>query len=77
MVYMRVEDYFETDKRWWVRLRQKGGKVNELPAITISEEYLDAWVSASGLGPEPTAPLFPTLRHGKFAALDEIERVVF
>ena len=26
---------------------------------------MDEWLSASGLSAEPTAPLFPTMRHGK------------
>ena len=27
--------------------------------------YLDEWLSTSGLSADPTAPLFPTMRHGK------------
>ena len=29
---MRVEDYFPEGKRWWVRLHEKGGKRQEMPA---------------------------------------------
>jgi integrase/recombinase XerD len=43
----------------------KSGKVNELPCHYNLEQFLDEWLSASGLSAEPTAPLFPTLRHGK------------
>jgi hypothetical protein len=32
VVSMRVEDYFGNDKRWWVRLHEKGGKRHEMPA---------------------------------------------
>ena len=32
VVAMRVEDYYPKGKRWWVRLRQKGGKRHEMPA---------------------------------------------
>ena len=64
-VQMKVEDYYIQNRRGWVRLHEKGGKVNELPCHHNLEEYLDAWLTASGLGPESTAPLFPTLRHGK------------
>jgi integrase/recombinase XerD len=35
VVSMRVEDYFP--KRWWVRLREKGGKRHEMPAHTMSK----------------------------------------
>jgi hypothetical protein len=27
-VAMRVEDYYATGKRWWVRLHEKGGKLS-------------------------------------------------
>ena len=30
-VAMRVEDYYATGKRWWVRLHEKGGKRHEMP----------------------------------------------
>jgi integrase/recombinase XerD len=64
-VQMKVEDYYIQNRRGWVRLHEKGGKVNELPCHHNLEEYLDAWLTASGLGAEGSAPLFPTLRYGK------------
>jgi integrase/recombinase XerD len=64
-VQMKVEDYYIQNRRGWVRLHEKGGKVNELPCHHNLEEYLDAWLAVSGLASEPTAPLFPTLKHGK------------
>ena len=66
-VRMKVGDYYVQNRRGWVRLHEKGGKVNELPCHHNLEQYLDAWLAASGLGTEPTAPLFPTLRNGKLA----------
>jgi hypothetical protein len=30
VVNLKVEDYFPLQKRWWLRLREKGGKVNEM-----------------------------------------------
>ena len=30
---------------------------------------MDEWLSASGLAPEPTAPLFPTVSHGQLTRL--------
>jgi hypothetical protein len=29
-VGLKVEDYFPLKKRWWLRLHEKGGKVNEM-----------------------------------------------
>ena len=62
---MKVEDFYIQKRRGWVRLHEKGGKVIELPCHHNLETALDEWLSASGLASEPTAPLFPTLRHGK------------
>jgi site-specific recombinase XerD len=64
-VAMKVEDYYIQKRRGWVRLHEKGGKVNELPCHHNLEQFLDEWLNASGLTAEPDAPLFPTLRHGK------------
>ncbi len=64
-VAMKVEDYYIQKRRGWVRLHEKGGKVNELPCHHNLEAALDEWLAASGLSAEPVAPLFPTLRHGK------------
>jgi integrase/recombinase XerD len=64
-VAMKVEDYYVQKRRGWVRLHEKGGKVNELPCHHNLEQFLDEWLNASGLASEPAAPLFPTLRHGK------------
>ena len=65
---MKVEDYYIQKRRGWVRLHEKGGKVNELPCHHNLEQFLDEWLSASGLAAEPSAPLFPTMRHGKLKA---------
>jgi hypothetical protein len=27
---LKAEDYFPLQKRWWLRLKEKGGKVNEM-----------------------------------------------
>jgi integrase len=67
VVAMKVEDYYIQKRRGWVRLHEKGGKVTELPCHHNLEQFLDEWLSASGLAAEPTAPLVPTLRHGKLA----------
>jgi integrase len=47
------------------RLHEKGGKVTELPCHHNLEQFLAEWLNASGLVGEPSAPLLPTLRHGK------------
>ena len=67
VIGMKVEDYYIQNRRGWVRLHEKGGKVNELPCHHNLEVFLDEWLSTAGLNMEPTAPLFPTLRHGNLS----------
>jgi len=62
---MRVQDFYVQKRRGWVRLHEKGGKVTELPCHHNLDHYLEEWISVSGLGSEPEATLFPTLRHGR------------
>ena len=58
VVSMRVEDYYPLDKRWWVRLHEKGGKRHEMPAHHNLEAYLDAYIDAAGIREEKKSPLF-------------------
>jgi integrase/recombinase XerD len=71
-IQMRVEDYYVQKRRGWVRLHEKGGKVNELPCHHSLELFLDEWLAASGLSTEPDAPLFPTLRHKRLTGREPL-----
>lgn len=62
---MRVEDYFQSGKRWWLRLHEKGGKRHEVPAHHNAEAYLDAYVAAAGISDEKKSPLFRSLDRQK------------
>lgn len=64
---LKVEDYYIQKRRGWIRLHEKGGKVNELPCHHNLEQFLDEWLTASGLAGEPHSPLFPTMRHGRLS----------
>jgi integrase/recombinase XerD len=82
VVTMKVEDYYVQKRRGWVRLHEKGGKVNELPCHHNLEQFLDEWLMASGLSKEPTSPLFPTMRHGALVdrtplAQSEVYRMIY
>jgi site-specific recombinase XerD len=57
-VRMRVEDYYQDGKRWWLRLHEKGGKLHQVPAHHNAEAYLDAYLEAAGIEYEKRAPLF-------------------
>jgi integrase/recombinase XerD len=58
VVHMRIEDYFQSGKRWWIRLHEKGGKLHSVPAHHNAEEYIDAYINAAGIMHEKKTPLF-------------------
>lgn len=58
VVAMRVEDYHPEGKRWWVRLREKGGKAHAMPAHHNLEAWMDAYLDAAGIAGEKKSPLF-------------------
>lgn len=60
VVGMKVEDYYQNGKRWWIRLHEKGGKFHEVPAHHNLEAYLDAYIEAAGIAPDRKGPLFRT-----------------
>jgi integrase/recombinase XerD len=69
MVHMRVDDYYQNGKRWWVRLHEKGGKRHEVPAHHNAEAYLDAYLAAAGIREEKKSPLFRSIdRHRQLTA---------
>jgi integrase/recombinase XerD len=58
VVSLKVEDYYPQKKRWWLRLREKNGKVNEMPCHHKLEAYLDAYIAAAAIGEDRKGPLF-------------------
>lgn len=58
---MRMEDYFQSGKRWWFRLHEKGGKRHEVPAHHNAEEYLDEYLKESAESSEKKMPIFRTI----------------
>ena len=66
-VGMKVGDFYVQNRRGWVRLHEKGGKVTELPCHHNLDQYLEEWINAAGLAGFPDAPLFPTLPYGRLA----------
>jgi len=65
-VHMRVEDYYQNGKRWWIRLHEKGGKRHEVPAHHNAENYIDAYLDSAGIREEKKGPLFRSVdRHRK------------
>lgn len=61
MVQMKTDDYYQSGKRWWIRLHEKGGKRHEVPAHHNAEAYLDAYLDAGGIRAERKTPLFRSI----------------
>ncbi len=59
---MKVEDYYYEGRRAFLRLCEKGGKLHKVPCHHTAQEYLDAYIAASGISEEPKSPLFRSLR---------------
>lgn len=64
-VAMQVKDYYVQGRRGWVRLHEKGGKVNEMPAHHRLEEFLDAYIERARIADDQEGPLFRAWRGGK------------
>ena len=58
VVALAVEDYYSQKKRWWLRLHEKNGKLNEMPCHHKLEQYLDAYIVAAGVADDRKGPLF-------------------
>ncbi len=86
VVGMSVEDFYRNGKRYWFRVQEKGGKFHEVPAHHNAEAYVDAYLTAAGLGSEQKTPLFRTVRgksgrlngnrHNRFEAFQMVKRRV-
>jgi integrase/recombinase XerD len=58
VVTLNVEDYFPLKKRWWLRLHEKNGKLNEMPCHHKLEAFLDAYIDTAGIERDRKGPLF-------------------
>jgi integrase/recombinase XerD len=57
-VSMKVEDFYPERRRWWVRLHEKGAKVNKMPCHHNLEDYLHEYIKAAGIKGVPKGPVF-------------------
>jgi integrase/recombinase XerD len=57
-IAMKVEDVYVQGKRTWVRLHEKGGKRHEMPAHHNLDAWLEAYITAAGLGSDAKGPMF-------------------
>ena len=62
---MKVEDAYVQQRRLWVRLHEKGGKVHEMPCHYFLEDYLHAYIDGCGLAGDPKGRAVPHDRAGQ------------
>ena len=66
VVAMKVEDAFTQNRRLWVRLHEKGGKLHDMPCNHNAEAFLRAYIDGTGIAGDAKGPLFCTVgRDGK------------
>jgi site-specific recombinase XerD len=66
VVAMKVEDVFTQNRRLWVRLHEKGGKLHDMPCNHNAEAFLHAYIDGTGIAADANGPLFRTVgRDGK------------
>ena len=61
---MKVEDVYVQNRRLWVRLHEKGGKVHEMPCHHNLDAWLSAYIDGAGLTADPKGVLFRTIGRG-------------
>lgn len=59
---MRVRDYYQSGRRSWIRLHEKGGKFHEVPVHHNADDYLHAYIEAAGIAEDGKQPLWRTAR---------------
>ena len=75
MAAMDVEDYYQSGRRGMFRLHEKGGKEHLVPAHHNAEEYVEAYLDATGLRRENKVPLFQTVNRGRELTGSRLDRV--
>jgi site-specific recombinase XerD len=61
VVGMAVEDVFVQNRRLWVRLHEKGGKLHDMPCNHNAEAFLHAYIDGTGIAADAKGPLFRTV----------------
>jgi integrase len=61
---MKVDDVFTQNRRFWVRLQEKGGQAHAMPRHHSLEAYLIAYLEQTGIMEDDHGPLFRTIGRG-------------
>lgn len=60
VLQMKVEDVYSQNRRLWVRLHEKGGKLHDMPCHHELEEWLADYIEKCALADDPNGWLFPS-----------------
>lgn len=71
---MRVDDVRISDRRYWIRLHEKGGRHHEMPLHHNAERYLLEYMDAAGLHDQPASPLFRTIGRRRYLTANAMHR---
>ena len=72
---MDLEDYYQSGRRGTFRLHEKGGKEHVVPAHHNAEEYIEAYLDATGLRLQKKVPLFQAVNRGGELTGRRLDRV--
>ena len=70
-VSLRVADYYTQGPRSFFRLHEKGGRYNVVSAHHTAQAYVDAYLTAAGIGEDRRGPLFRSCEPGRRDALQD------
>jgi integrase/recombinase XerD len=71
---MKVEDVRQSNRRFWVRLHEKGGRYHEMPLHHNAEKYLIEYLDAAGLREQSATPLFRTIGRRRYLTGNPMHR---
>lgn len=58
---LKTSDVFVQSRRLWLRLQEKGGKLHDMPCHHELEEWLEEYLSVTGIPRDSDHPLFPSV----------------
>jgi integrase/recombinase XerD len=73
-VRLDVRDVYTSSGRYWIRLREKGGRYHEMPLSHNAEAYLSEYLDAAGLRDQPDTPLFRTIGKRQYITRNRMHR---
>lgn len=76
---LNVEDCYLQERRLWLRLHEKNGKVIEMPCNHHLERYLVEYLEAAGIAKKKASPLFRTIyrRNGQLTDRRMVQQDVY